>query len=208
MRDLVLIAGGGHGAVALDALHSAGMTVTGIVDPGLPAGQALFGVQIVGGDEWLDHADANAVLLVNGVGLGPGPGARRQIFEHWTARGFSFVRVRHERAIVSSYARLDEGSQIMAGAVVQCRAHIGRNVVVNTRASIDHDCVIGDHTFIAPGVVMCGGVSVGEDALIGAGAIVLNGLTIGRAAVIAAGAVVTRNVAAGAMVVGHRLNSD
>ena len=80
----------------------------------------------------------------------------------------------------------------MAGAVVQSHAHIGRNVIVNTRASVDHDSIIGDHTHICPGAVVCGGVKVGEDAFIGAGAILLPMAVVPPRATVAAGSVIHR----------------
>ena len=61
----------------------------------------------------------------------------------------------------------------MAGAILQSGVTIGENSVVNTRASIDHHCLIESGVFISPGVVLCGGVSVEEGAFIGAGAVIL-----------------------------------
>jgi acetyltransferase-like isoleucine patch superfamily enzyme len=66
--------------------------------------------------------------------------------------------------------------------------------VVNSAASVDHDCWIGAHAFIAPGAVLCGGVHVGAGALIGAGAVIVPGVSIGEDAVIGAGAIIRRDV--------------
>jgi acetyltransferase-like isoleucine patch superfamily enzyme len=82
----------------------------------------------------------------------------------------------------------------MAGAVVQPGAFIGRNVIVNTRASVDHDCCIQDHVHIAPGSTLCGNVTVGLGAMVGAGAVVIPGLTIGAGAMIGAAAAVCSDV--------------
>lgn len=45
----------------------------------------------------------------------------------------------------------------------------GENAIINTCASIDHDCIIGKHCHIAPGVLMGGGVAVHDDAHIWSG---------------------------------------
>ena len=199
MPDIVLMAAGGHGRVVLEALQSAGARVAGIVDPGLPAGALVLGVPVLGGDEWLDRCASANVRLVNGVGLGSGRAPRQRLFEAWTSRGFEFVSVRHPSAVVSPSASLDLGSQVMAGAVVQGGGRIGRNAVVNTRASVDHDCILHDHAFLAPGVVLCGEVSIGEGALIGAGAVVLPRVTVGKGSTVAAGAIVRSDVAESAL---------
>jgi UDP-perosamine 4-acetyltransferase len=159
MPDLLLLAAGGHGRVVLDTLQCAGVPVAGILDPGLRAGALVLGVPVLGGDERLEHRDPDSVRLVNGAGLRPDRGVRQRLFETWTSRGFGFVPVRHPSAVVSPAASLGDGSQVLAGAVIQCGARIGRNVVLNTRASVDHDCIVHDHAFLAPGVVLCGQVT-------------------------------------------------
>ena len=75
----------------------------------------------------------------------------------------------------------------MAGAVIQNDVEIGADVIVNTRASIDHGAVIGDHTHIAPGAIICGDVEVGANCFIGAGSIIKQGTKIACGAVIKAG---------------------
>lgn len=85
----------------------------------------------------------------------------------------------------------------MAGAVIQPDVTIGANVLINTRASVDHDCRIGDHAHLAPGTTLCGGVCVGHTTHIGAGATVIQGVQIGNRCLIGAGSLVLRDVADG-----------
>lgn len=67
-------------------------------------------------------------------------------------------------------------------------------MIVNTRAIVEHDCLVENHAHIASGAVLCGNVSVGEGAHVGAGSVVRQGLRIGLRAVIGAGAAVVCNV--------------
>ena len=78
--------------------------------------------------------------------------------------------------------------------VLQSCAVICENAVINSSASVDHDCRIGARAFIGPGAILCGGVQVGAGALIGAGAVIPPGLSIGENAVVSAGAVIKRDV--------------
>jgi len=77
-----------------------------------------------------------------------------------------------------------------------------RDTIINTGASIDHHCRIGDHVHVAPGVRLGGNVEIGDGALVGIGAIVLPGTKVGAWATVGAGAVVTKDVAARTTVVG------
>jgi len=201
-RALYLLAAGGHGSVVLDALLGAGVAVAGILDPGIAPGGAVFGVPVVGDDRWLDGRAPGDTLLANGAGSTPYTELRRTLFERYSARGFEFVAVRHRSAVVGREATLAEGSQVMAGSVIQCRARIGRNTVINTSASVDHDCVVGDHVFVGPGATLCGEVRVGAGTFVGSGAVILPGVEVGSGAIIGGGALVAADVPDGAMVTG------
>ena len=202
-KDVYLVACGGHGRVVLDALLASGVRVAGVIDPALKSGTTVFGVPVAGGNEVLDGLTPSAVSLVSGLGANPKVRPRREFFDSLLARGFSVSGVRHPAAVIGADCELDESSQVMAGAVLQNRVRLGRNVVVNTRASLDHDCIIGAHSFISPGAVLTGNVTVDESVFIGAGAIVLPGVRIGREAIVAAGAVVKRDVPEGRIVAGN-----
>jgi sugar O-acyltransferase (sialic acid O-acetyltransferase NeuD family) len=108
----------------------------------------------------------------------------------------------HPSATVASSAMIGQGTQIVAGVIVNPHAKIGHNVILNTGCTVDHDNVIGDHAFIAPGANLGGDVTVGEGAFVGIGASVLPGVTIGPGATVGGGAVVIEDVPADATVVG------
>ncbi len=66
--------------------------------------------------------------------------------------------------------------------MINAGARIGANCVINTCASVDHDCQLADDVFIAPGARLCGEVTVGQGSSIFTGAIVIPGIKIGKTA--------------------------
>jgi UDP-perosamine 4-acetyltransferase len=197
-RPLVVLGGGGHARVLIDALQANNQQILGVVDPKLAtAGTGLLGVPVLGGDDELELHPPEQIMLVNGIGGIGSTENRHRIYERFRARGYEFATVVHRSAVVSCHAQLADGVQIMAGCVVQCGTMIGANTIVNTRASIDHDCNIGRSVHIAPGATLSGSVTVGDGAHIGTGAVVIQQLTIGRNCLVAAGAVVFRGLADG-----------
>lgn len=110
---------------------------------------------------------------------------RRELFEQ--LGGDTII---HWSAIVSPTAEIGKGAQIMAGAVIQAYAKIGMNTIVNTKASVDHDCIIGDHCHIAPGAVLCGSVVLGDGCFIGAGSVIVQGVKLNAGTFIPAGSLV------------------
>ncbi len=79
---------------------------------------------------------------------------------------------------------------------------VGVNGVCYGGVIVEHDCWIGDHCYLSPGVVLSGQVTVERSAFLGAGAVVVPGVRIGAGAVVAAGAVVIEDVPAGTTVLG------
>jgi sugar O-acyltransferase (sialic acid O-acetyltransferase NeuD family) len=111
-----------------------------------------------------------------------------------TSLDFNLCTIVHPWAVVCDDVRLGVGSVVFAGAVVQTGSEIGSNVVINTCASVDHNCRIGDGAQLAPRVVLGGRVKVGDLTFVGIGTTVSNRIAIGRNCIIGAGAVVVRDV--------------
>lgn len=201
---LILLGAGGHARVLLALARAAGRRLVGVCDPQLAARRVAtwHDLPVLGGDEALADRDAAMFGLINGIGQLPGHDTRRRVYEACRAQGFAFPPLVHPGAWVADDVRLDDGVQVMAGTVIQPACSLGANTIVNTRASVDHDCVIGTHVHIAPGATVCGGVRVGDRASLGAGATVIQGLVVGSDAVIGAGATCVRDVAAGAVFIG------
>jgi sugar O-acyltransferase (sialic acid O-acetyltransferase NeuD family) len=206
MRRPVLVLGaGGHAAVVADALLAADTEILGFTDreAGLH-GTHVCGFPVLGDDGVLSQHARETVLLANGIGTTgtAGEHARRTLQERLGHDGWEFVTVRHPTAVVSRFAIIDAGVQLLAGCVVQVGAKVGVGAIVNTSAVIEHGATIGAWTHVAPGAIVCGDVSVGVGCLIGAGAVLRQGLVVGDACVIGAGAVVIRDVPAGSVLVG------
>ena len=96
---------------------------------------------------------------------------RKRIAEE-VLKGKRFISTFSANSICHSSSKIGEGTQVMAGAVIQMGNNIGSHSVINTSASVDHDCTLGKYSFIGPNATLCGGVTIGECSFIGAGSVV------------------------------------
>lgn len=203
--EIVIVGGGGHARVLIDALRAAGETRTiGVLDADRARiGTSVFGVPIVGDDAILpDLADSGTRYFAVGIG-GTGDNApRARLFEKAVSLGLQPLTIVHPRAVVSVFSVVGAGCQILAGAIVGPGVTLGCNVIVNTAAVVEHDCVIGDHTHIATGARLASTVRIGDRAHVGVAATVRQVITIGAASVVGAGAVVVKDVSPGTVVIG------
>ncbi|HZG77697.1 MAG TPA: acetyltransferase [Paenibacillus sp.] len=203
MRDIIVIGGGRHAGVVIDMLQSTGRRVIGYTEHD-PVGKAeIYGVPCIGDDESIEAGFSNDEFeLCLGIGAVGVTKHRQRIFDVFTQRGYRFHTVLHPSCTISRQSLILDGVQVMAGGIVQSGVSLLENVLVNTRASIDHDCELGPHSVVSPGAVLCGGVKVGDNAFIGAGATIIQNVTIGSRACVGAGALVLSDVPDGAVVVG------
>jgi UDP-perosamine 4-acetyltransferase len=200
-KPVVILGGGGHARVVIDALRCAGYVIAGVIDPKDDVEETLpDDITWLGKD--LSRARPGEVQVAIGVGsIDVGAkNPRPMVFNEAKSAGFELLSFRHPSAIVAGDVELGEGAQIMAGAILQPGVRLGVNCIVNTGVRLDHDCWIGDHVHIAPGAVLSGTVAVGDGCHLGTGAVVIQNIRIGAEAMIAAGAIITRDVRANARV--------
>jgi sugar O-acyltransferase (sialic acid O-acetyltransferase NeuD family) len=155
-----------------------------------------------GFQEWIGAQDLQSDIGF-AIAIGNPHGRIRLHFqERLIAEGLKPITIAHPTAWIADNATIGIGCQILAGAIVAPEARLGQQVIINTRASVDHECVLEDGVELAPGATLCGLVHAGVNAWICAGATVLPRVKIGADAVVGAGAVVVRDIVDGVTVVG------
>jgi UDP-perosamine 4-acetyltransferase len=200
---VLIVGGGGHAKVLIEVLRLLSKKILGIfeLDP-TRINQDVLGIHVIGTDEMISGYAPTSLQLVNAVGSVQITKVRKNVFDKFKESGYTFATVIHPSAVVASDVILGEGAQIMAGVVIQPGSTIGMNAIVNTKTSVDHDCFIGDHVHLSPGVTLSGSVRVLDGSHIGTGATIIQGITIGRNSLIGAGSVVVNDVPANAEFVG------
>ncbi|MBI5360459.1 MAG: acetyltransferase [Planctomycetes bacterium] len=127
---------------------------------------------------------------------------REKLVTEITAMGFTLVSAIHPSATISKKAEIGPGCMICAGSIVVTNAKLGTSVILNTGASVDHNCIISDFAQIAPGVRLAGRVNIGKGAMIGIGSSIKQGSTIGEYVTVGSGAAVVKDIPNNMTVVG------
>ena len=152
-------------------------------------------------EQWVAEHGAHDVGFCIAIG-NPHGRVRLRLHDKLVTAGLLPTTIAHHTACIETNAVIGEGSQLMAGAFVGAEARIGRQCIINSNASVDHEDVLEDGVEVAPGATLCGLVHVEINGWICAGATVLPRIRIGADAIVGAGSVVNRHVEAGTVVVG------
>jgi sugar O-acyltransferase (sialic acid O-acetyltransferase NeuD family) len=181
MNQVYLYGAGGHAKVVLDILKSNGIIVPEIFDDN-PDINSFMGIPV-------SQTDIRSPLLIS-IGNNS---VRKNIADRFDTSAYS-PAIRSKHAIISENVVMGKGTVVMQNVVIQSSVIIGKHCILNTKSSIDHDCMIQDYVHIAPGVILCGNVKIGEGSLIGAGTTVIPGVKIGKWSIIGAGSVVVKDI--------------
>lgn len=189
---MILYGASGHGKVALDCLQRSRVEVSGFFDDDERITD-FCGFPVWRYDESL-HPGQKIIISIGDNTL------RKRIAEK-SAHKFGIVL--DPSSIRAAELHIGEGSVVFQNVVLQAGTSVGSHAIINTSASVDHDCVIGNYVHVSPNSTLCGNVSVGEGTQIGAAAVVLPGIKIGNWSVIGAGAVVREDIPDNVVVAGN-----
>lgn len=202
LPSILIFGGGGHGKTLIELLRNLReYKIAGIIDDGIPPGQEILGVVVLGGREQLVEVHQsgvrNAVNAVGGIG---NIQSRIQIFDLLHEAGFFCPPLVHRTAVLEPSAKISSGVQILALSYIGSSAQIGYGVIVNTSTIVSHDCRIGDYSVISPGALIAGGVEIGRAVLIGMAVTINLGVRIGDGVRIGNGATIKADVPDGVIV--------
>jgi sugar O-acyltransferase (sialic acid O-acetyltransferase NeuD family) len=205
MTSVLLWGGTGQAKVLRPILAAQGHSVAAVYDGDPRVPPPFIDVPLLSGesalDEWLRRNGHTTRFFAVAIGGDKGRD-RIAVAGRLASRNLRPVTAIHPCAWIADTAVLGEGCQAMAMAAVSEEARLGRQCIVNTNASVDHECTLGDGVHVMPGATIAGCVRIGAFATIGSNATVLPRISIGEGAVVGAGAVVTRDVPPGAVVTG------
>ncbi|HBI00847.1 MAG TPA: acetyltransferase [Flavobacterium sp.] len=192
-NKVTLYGASGHGKVIIDILESQGIAIASILDDN-PNITELLSYPTVKPNSTVDNAYTNLIFSIG----------NNKIRKMLAAKiNCAFAKAIHPTAIISNHSKVNEGTVVMAGVVINPDTIVGKHCIINTGAVIEHDCVIEDFVHISPNVSLAGNVLVSEGAHVGIGASIIQGVKIGKWSTIGAGAVILKDVPDYAVVVGN-----
>ena len=199
MSGILILGAGGHGKVVADILNACHLEIAGFLDDNPRArSEERLGLPVLGAiDEYRIYAPSGLVL-----GIGQNHVRQAVVKRLGVTAQDLWINAIHPRATVASSVLLGHGIVVAAHAVVNPDSAIGSHVIINTGATIDHECSINDYAHVAPGSHLAGNVVVETGAFLGVGASVIPGLTIGEWSIVGAGSVVLRDIPARATAYG------
>ena len=187
-KDVIIIGAGGHAKVIADIIYKSGDNLIGFLDDNLDnKGKEIYlGKKVLGTTKDIENYNKNYFI----IGIGNNS-IRKKINNENNLKLYTAI---HPSAIIAEDVKIGIGSVIMAGVVINPGTVIGKNCIINTCSSLDHDNLLEDYVHISPGAHLAGTVSVKEGTWICTGATIINNITIAQNNIIGAGSVVIKDI--------------
>jgi sugar O-acyltransferase (sialic acid O-acetyltransferase NeuD family) len=189
-EKLLIIGASGHGKVVADiALKMNKWKYIAFLDDNKEINPSMD-IPVIGrSDEILNYIGEYEII----IGIGNNT-VRKRFQEMLENEGAKIPILIHPSAVIGNQVKVDNGTVIMAGAIINCCTKIGKGCIVNTSATVDHDSTLADFVHVSPGVHLAGNVNVGKCSWLGIGSIVINNIDITDNCIIGASAVVTQDI--------------
>ena len=189
MKAVIIIGASGHGKVIADIIKKSKDEIIGFLDDDPDIGKEFMGFPVLGAilnyKKYIDKAEF-IIAIWNAY-------VRKRISERLIE--VKWYTAIHPTAVISEFdVTIGEGTVIMANAVINAGAKIGKHCIVNSSSVVEHDNFIENYSHISVGAKLAGTVFVGELSWIGIGACVCNNVKICQNCMVGAGAVVINDI--------------
>lgn len=181
----------GHAYVVIESLLDAGYEITGYFDlksaEKNPYNLAYFGFE--------KEVDVKKIVKDSLVfpTIGDIQIRKKMIlfFEKLELNQFTLI---DPSANQSKTATLGKSTYVGKNVIINSLSKIGSGVILNTACIVEHECIVGDYSHLAPSTVLCGNVSIGKEVFLGANSVIRQGMRIKDSLTVGAGSVIIKNL--------------
>lgn len=185
-KEVIIIGAGGHGKVVADIVAKSKDKIIGFLDDSHNIDEILSYPVLGRICDCTKYQDKEFFIAIGNNEL------RKKIAKDYPM--LKYYTAIHPDTSIATNVEISKGTCVMAGAVINSSAKIGKHCIINTRSVIEHDNNISDFVHISPGAVLCGTVSVGEGTHIGGGVTVRNNINITSNVVVGIGTAVVSDI--------------
>lgn len=192
MPSLVLFGSGGHSKSCIEVIESTKKyKIAFLVDIKKNIKNSYYKTYLEKNFHKMNHKCKNAIIAFGAI---KNLKLRQKKFLYLKKKGFKFPNIIASTSYLSKTSKINEGTIIMHGVIINNSCKIGKNCIINSKSLIEHDVVIGDNCHISTGAILNGEVKIKKNTFIGSGVIVFNNITIGENCIVSAGSIIKKDL--------------
>ena len=168
---ILLIGGGGHCKSVIDVIEQEGkFEIAGIVEKFAGESKEVLAYPLIGSDDELAELRKEYKYAIITIGHMKSNAIRVKLFHILKELDFTLPVIVSPLAYLSKHTEVAEGTVLLHHALVNAGAKVGKNCIINSKALIEHDAIIEEHTHISTAAVVNGGTRVKANTFYGSNA--------------------------------------
>jgi sugar O-acyltransferase (sialic acid O-acetyltransferase NeuD family) len=152
----------------------------------------LFGLPIIAFEDIDAAYPPSECKMIVSVSFQKVNKVREEKYFQAKGKGYDLISYISSKASTWPGQKFGDNCIVLEWSAVGPLAQMGNDVIVAS-ACVGHHAVIGDHSFLAPGALVLGGVTVESNCLIGAHSTIRENIRIGRECIIGSGVSINKN---------------
>jgi len=186
--EIILFGAGGHAHACIDVIEQDGRyRIAGLVGMQDELQAQHLGYSVIATDDDMQRLAGKYQQAFITVGQLESPDTRMRLLQKILNLGFALPSFVAPSAYVSKHARIEAGTIVMHGAIVNAGATVGKNCIINSRALVEHDVVVGDNCHVSTGAILNGSVRVGSGSFVGSGCVIRDRIALGQRCIVGMG---------------------
>ena len=175
MRNLIIFGAGGHAISCLDVITSTKKyKIKGYVSKRENKSLSKT-IKWLGNDQYINKIKKTDYAIIAFANIGKkNLNNRIKIYNKLKKKGCKLPVIISRNSYISKKAKIDDGTIVMNGVIINANVKIGKNCIINTKSLIEHDTTIGDHCHISTGAIINGNCKILSKSFLGSGSIMLN----------------------------------
>lgn len=172
MEKVIIIGGGGHGRVVIDAaLYNPNLEIIGFLDDGNV--EDILGISKLGKISDIEKFKEFKFHIAIGNNS-----LRKELTEKIKAE--NLITIIHPTTYICRDAEVKKGCFIGANTTINSKSKLENSVIVNTGSIVEHDCILENYSHLSYGVLLGSGVTVKEEVYVEMGEVIKRGITVER----------------------------
>lgn len=196
MKNILIYGASGHAKMIIDSIEKQNnYNIKGFVDSYKPLHLSIYNYKIIGNLDTLP--ELIKTHNIEGIVIAVGDNyARQMAYKNIIniAPQLQFVSIIHPTAVIAKDVKIEEGTAVMANAVVNASAKVGKVCILNTASTLGHDSEMADFSSLASGVHIGGNVQIGFCSAISLSATIIQNISIGDYTVVGAASLVLKPI--------------
>ena len=187
-KKILLLGAGKHAESCIDVIEmTKKYKILGLIGKKNEIGKIVCGYKVIYDDHDISKLKNKNIDVLVSLGQIKSATKRKKFFNILKKNSINVPKIISPKAHVSKFSKIEEGTIVMHGAIINSNAAIGKNCIINSNSLIEHGVKIGNNCHISTSTTINGGVMIEDEVFVGSGSVLREEISIKKKSIVPMG---------------------